>query len=67
MPHHASKGITVLGLAILAVPGLLPAGAAETIVFARDSHVLDAKRDLGAKADGVADDTAALQKGLAHV
>jgi hypothetical protein len=32
--------------------------------FPRDPWVLDAKRDLGAKGDGVADDTDALQKGL---
>lgn len=34
------------------------------IAFPMDPAVLDAKRDLGAKGDGVADDTDALQRGL---
>lgn len=39
--------------------------AAERYGFPNDPSVLDLKRDFGAKADGVADDTAALQAGLA--
>lgn len=34
------------------------------MVFPRDPAVLDAKRDLGAKGDGVHDDTDALQRGI---
>lgn len=40
------------------------AATPERIVFPSDPSVLNAKRDLGAKGDGVADDTEALQKGL---
>jgi len=40
------------------------AAAPERIAFPADPSVLDARRDLGAKGDGVADDTDALQKGL---
>jgi hypothetical protein len=36
----------------------------ERYSFPSDPHVLDAKRDLGAKGDGMADDTEALQKGI---
>ncbi len=47
----------------LAAVSSAPLGAA-TIRFPQDSAVLDARRDLGAKGDGAADDTAALQRGL---
>ncbi|HRY50620.1 MAG TPA: glycosyl hydrolase family 28-related protein [Candidatus Paceibacterota bacterium] len=36
----------------------------ETIAFPRDPSVLDLQRDFGAKGDGVADDTAALQAAI---
>ena len=39
--------------------------AAERCVFPNDPSVLDVKRDFGAKGDGLADDTAALQAGIA--
>jgi hypothetical protein len=38
--------------------------ASERIVFPNDPSVLEVKRDFGARGDGVADDTAALQAGL---
>lgn len=37
----------------------------ERCVFPQDPSLLDVKRDFGAKGDGVADDTAALQAGIA--
>jgi len=42
----------------------VPQAATFRIVFPKDPSVLDAKRDLGAKGDGVTDDTDALQKGI---
>jgi len=40
------------------------ASAAERYVFPNDPSVLDVRRDFGAKGDGVADDTAALQAAI---
>lgn len=42
---------------------ITPSRAGERITFPRDPGVLDAKRDFGAKGDGVTDNTAALQAG----
>jgi hypothetical protein len=49
----------MLALALLLAPPPTPA-----VAFPPDPWVLDAKRDLGAKGDGVADDTDALQTGI---
>lgn len=54
----------VRSLLILALSVAAASGAPPRYSFPADPSVLDAKRDLGAKGDGVADDTAALQKGL---
>ncbi|MCX7701262.1 MAG: glycoside hydrolase family 55 protein [Gemmataceae bacterium] len=53
------------GLAVVLLT-LHPASATEGLrtVLPKDPCVIDAKRDLGAKGDGVADDTEALQRGL---
>jgi hypothetical protein len=42
----------------------LPDVRADVIAFPKDPSVLDARLDLGAKGDGIADDTDALQAGL---
>lgn len=43
---------------------IVAAPAAERVVFPEDPSVLDLRRDCGAKGDGVADDTAALQAAI---
>ena len=58
------SSLLVLGSTAMlaALPGF--GQASRDIAFPRDPSVIDAKRDLGAKGDGIADDTDALQKGL---
>lgn len=50
--------------AILLLCAIPTEAAVERIVFPHDPCVLDLKRDFGAKGDGVADDTDALQSGI---
>lgn len=54
-----------IGICLLIVSILFeaPAGS-QGIAFPKDSAVLNAKTDCGAKGDGIADDTAALQHGI---
>ncbi|MBE0542527.1 MAG: DUF4038 domain-containing protein [Verrucomicrobia bacterium] len=62
--------LSLTGAAMCFLSSLLPAAvppvpsAAERIVFPSDPSVLDLKRDFGAKGDGEADDTAALQAAI---
>lgn len=48
-----------------ALTGTHPLFGSDRCVFPKDPSVLDVKRDFGARGDGVADDTAALQAGIA--
>ncbi|GAB4453030.1 MAG: hypothetical protein OHK0029_05020 [Armatimonadaceae bacterium] len=57
--------VVLAGSIFDALPALAQAQAPPPrIVFPKDPAILDAKRDLGAKGDGITDDTEALQKGL---
>jgi hypothetical protein len=53
-----------VGICLALAASQAPA-APERLVFPNDPSVLDVKRDFGAVGDGVADDTTALQRGLA--
>jgi len=62
-----ARGASRIAVCALAAVGMLaPHAMADLgrIAFPSDPAVLDARRDLGAKGDGVADDTEALQRGL---
>jgi hypothetical protein len=54
----------MLALTAALILGQTPSASADWIRFPNDPSVVDAKRDLGAKGDGITDDTDALQKGL---
>lgn len=60
--RHQPIAAIVAGLLLALTPAL--ALAAIRAVFPNDPSVLDVKRDFGAVGDGIADDTAALQRGL---
>jgi hypothetical protein len=68
---HLTTALLLISLAATAQPdqgGAEPAGTmaarAPVVAFPDDPSVIDAKKHLGAKGDGKADDTAALQAGL---
>jgi hypothetical protein len=59
-------GLVLAGWVVSMASGLVAADHAGTrrIVFPNDPSVLDLKRDLGAKGDGIHNDTEALQRGI---
>ena len=67
-PLFRHRTPATLAKLLLGAALVFPTGAAadtERIAFPNDPSVLDAKRNFGAVGDGVADDTTALQRGLA--
>jgi hypothetical protein len=52
------------GLAVTQKTAKKQSATYSRVTFPKDASVLDAKRDFGAKGDGVADDTDALQRGI---